>query len=47
MHEQMRMALLISGLREHLHCELEAALPLYFRQIKWFGNFLILNVACN
>lgn len=41
------MALLISGLCEHLYWELEAALPLNFRQIKWFSNFLILNVACN
>jgi len=41
------MALLIPGLREHFYWELEASLPLYVRQIKWFNNFLVLNVAYN
>lgn len=47
LHEQTGMALLIPGLCGHFYWGLETSLPLYFRQIKWFDCFLILNVAYN
>lgn len=41
------MALLIPEICEHHYWKFEASLPLSFKQIKWFDNFLILNVAYN